>query len=301
MDARADDVDPYRTHSRWSDPGHLASRLVEVSPVADTVARVVSGLVLDPFLAGMRGVEMPPGALEDRDARSVKVILARLLSRDGRALAIARTPETRFLGCCRQYALLATSVFRAHGVPARARVGFAAYFTPGFLEDHWVCEYWDGERWRLLDANLDEAAVADFGVTFAPWDVPRDAFVDASSAWRRVRAGALDPARMGLSAYGLAGAWFVANNVLRDAAALNKDEMLPWDFWSVAREFVGTRDVSPAWTQALDTVAGLLQGTPGAGLAQRVYREHAWLEVTPSVLSLGANGEANEVDVRSSP
>ena len=39
-------------------------------------------------------------------------------------------------------------------MPARLRVGFATYFTPGYLEDHWVCEYHPGDRWRLLDPEL---------------------------------------------------------------------------------------------------------------------------------------------------
>src|SRR4029450_1871963 len=68
------------------------------------------------------------------------------------------------------------------------------------------------------------------------WDVPRDQFVDASTAWRRVRAGAFDPARMGLSVLGLTGAWFVVGNLMLDAAALNKEEMLPWEKWSGGRE-----------------------------------------------------------------
>ena len=42
-------------------------------------------------------------------------------------------------------------------MPARARCGFGAYFRPGWLEDHWVAEYWDerDNRWFMVDAQLD--------------------------------------------------------------------------------------------------------------------------------------------------
>ncbi len=141
---------------------------------------------------------------------------------------MARAPQNRVFCVCAGFARVATAVFRAHTVPAWVRVGFASYLNSGFWEDHWVCEYRSGETWLLLDAQLDETAVRDFGVDFAPWDVPRDRFLDASTAWRQLRAGELDPSTIGLSAIGLAGAWFVAQSVLRDAAALNNVEMLPW-------------------------------------------------------------------------
>jgi hypothetical protein len=293
-------IEPYRTHSPWSDPGRWASLLAEIPPVPEVVVRVVSGLLLHPFLAPMRNVEVPAAALDDKEVRSVEAILDRLQARDGSALAVSRAPRDRFFCVCCGYARLATAVLRAHAVPARVRVGFAAYFTPGFLEDHWVCEYWDDGQWRLLDAELDEVAVGNFGVTFAPSDVPRDQFIDASSAWCRLRAGELDPAKIGLSAFGLAGAWFVAQSVLRDVAALNKEEMLPWETWSAGREFGPGRDIPRQWAEELDKVAGLLRGTPDADLAQRVYRENRWLKVTPTVLSF-ASGVPTEVAVLPAP
>ena len=108
-----------------------------------------------------------------------------------------RAPEGRFFCVCAGFARVATAVLRMHAIPARCRVGFAAYFNPGFLEDHWVCEFWDGAAWRLLDTQLDEdGASASSGIDFAPQDVPREQFVDASTAWRRLRAGEIDPSRI---------------------------------------------------------------------------------------------------------
>src|SRR5262249_4681437 len=43
--------------------------------------------------------------------------------------------------------------------------------------------------------------------------------------------GELDPVTCGLFDEG--GYWFIAQNLLRDVASLNKMEMLPWDVWGM--------------------------------------------------------------------
>jgi Transglutaminase-like superfamily len=290
-------VDYYRTQSRWTDPGRWAPLLLEVLPDPHSLPHAAGRLLLHPFVAPMRGVEIPPAAADDRDIRSVEAMLDRVHQRDARPLAVERAPEQRLFCVCAGFARVATAVLRQHAVPARCRVGFAAYFNPGFLEDHWVCEYWDGEGWCLLDAQLDEAAAQELGITFAPWNVPRDQFIDASTAWRRMRAAELDPAKMGLSVLGLTGTWFVVGNVMLDVAALNKEEMLPWEKWSIGRECGPGHELASEWAEQLDQVARLLAGAPDAPLAQRVYRERDWLRVTPTVLSMLRGGPV-EVDVR---
>jgi hypothetical protein len=132
---------------------------------------------------------MPDYALHDREIRSVRDTVELLMSRDNRGLAVPRMASKRVFCVCCGFARLATAIFRAHAVPARCRVGFAAYFTPGFFEDHWVSEYWDGTQWHLLDAELDEAAVAHHGISFAPSDVPRNQFINGATAWCGVRSG----------------------------------------------------------------------------------------------------------------
>ena len=60
--------------------------------------------------------------------------------------------------------------------------------------------------------------------------MPRDHFLVAGDAWRLCRAGKADPAAFGV--LDMHGLWFVASNVIRDVAALNNREMLPWDCWA---------------------------------------------------------------------
>ena len=122
-------------------------------------------------------------------------------------------------------------MLRAQGVAARARCGFGAYFEKGKFVDHWVTEYWNEaqKRWVLVDAQLDARQRELFKVTFDPLDVPRDQFLVAGDAWRLCRAARPIPMQFGI--LDMHGLWFVAGNLIRDVAALNNHEMLPWDVW----------------------------------------------------------------------
>ena len=96
---------------------------------------------------------------EDLDNRYMEVILERISNRSEQPLTQARPPEKRFVGSCRDYALVLCSILRHKGIPARLRCGFDHYFNvkPDLYDDHWVCEYRDekGVRWKLVDANVD--------------------------------------------------------------------------------------------------------------------------------------------------
>jgi len=59
--------------------------------------------------------------------------------------------------------------------------------------------------------------------------VPRDRFVVAGEAWVRCRTGKADPSSFGI--FDLHGLWFIAGELVRDVAALNKMEMLAWHVW----------------------------------------------------------------------
>ena len=61
--------------------------------------------------------------------------------------------------------------------------------------------------------------------------MPRERFLVAADAWRKCRAGDADPSKFGIEFAGLRGLWFIAGSLVRDMAALNKMEMLPWDVW----------------------------------------------------------------------
>jgi hypothetical protein len=201
--------------STFLEPGVLASpgkyaALFDGLPADPAgVAAVVHGLLIHEFWAGAYGVTL---AEADRD----RVNLRRV---------------ARIATNCRGFTVMAVAMLRSKGVPARARCGFGAYFAPDFFEDHWVAEFFDGSRWRLLDAQIDGLQREKLTIDFDLTDVPHDRFVIAGDAWRQFRAGRVDPAKFGLSVIGEAGDWWIAANLMRDAAALLGVEVLPWDDW----------------------------------------------------------------------
>jgi len=281
----------YAAHSAASDPADRAPLLAALPADPSRLVEAVTGLVLHPLFVAPLGIHPPPESADDVESRSLPRMLDRLLRRDPAPLDVARPPARRFIGICRDYALLACAALRQHDVPARLRVGFATYFTPGYLEDHWVCEYHAGDRWRLLDPELGPAVRAHFRIAFDPTDVPRDAFLVAGAAWQRARAGDLDPSTCGVSHIGVLGPGFIAASLLRDLAALHKREMLAWDVWGPAL------GVAPAaWppddaARRLDAVAALTAAPAvDRDRLRALHDGDAALRVPPVVTSFTARG-----------
>jgi hypothetical protein len=224
------------------------------------LAAAAQGLLVHEFIAPAYGVTL---AEEDRASvhlRRVEAMLEQIAARDGRPLDVAREPRARLVSNCRGFTVLMVAMLRAHGTPARARCGFGGYFTEGFFEDHWVCEYWDGGRWALVDAQIDARQRELFSVGFDTTDVPRDRFLIAGDAWAACRRGEADPSLFGLTMVNEAGDWWIAGNLMRDAAALDNLELLPWDGWpampkpedKIDEEHCALYDRLAALTQAPD-------------------------------------------------
>ena len=176
-------------------------------------------------------LEAPPQRAGEIHLRSTHALIDRIIELDASPLTKPRAISKRVLGRCHHFALLAVAALRAHGTPACARCGFGAYFNPPNFEDHWVCEYWNGERWILADPQFDAVWVEKLKVRHDVLDVPRDQFLVAAEGWRQCRAGKLDSGRFGIEFVKLRGLWFIAGSLIRDLAAMNKVELLPWDIW----------------------------------------------------------------------
>jgi hypothetical protein len=201
--------------------------------VGDLVS-IIQGLVLYEHVASeFYSVEIPNERRSESHFRSTEQMLKRLLELDDKPLTVARPPEKRLVGVCHHFMLLLVAMLRAKGIPARARCGFGAYFNPGYFEDHWVCEYWNAaqSRWQFADPQFDEIWREKLKIKHDVLDVPRDQFLTSADAWERCRAGKANSAKFGIHFSNLRGLWFVAGDLVRDLAALNKTEMLPWDTW----------------------------------------------------------------------
>jgi transglutaminase superfamily protein len=197
------------------------------------VAALVQGLVIHNAWTSRYGIDVPPEREEEVELRPAAAMLGRIRELDPAPVTEARPPDRRLVTNCRGFAVLACALLRQVGVPARARCGFGTYFEAGRFVDHWVVERWDaaGTRWVMHDTQIDSLQKEALGLDFDPADMPPGRFVTAGDAWCRCRAGEADPLRFGIHEW--RGAWFVRNNVVRDAAALGKVELLPWDHWGL--------------------------------------------------------------------
>ena len=214
--------------------GEFDSMLADLPNDVAALIRIVQGLgVYDVVAPDFYGFNVPDERKNEIHIRPIEEMLDRLLAIDNQPLTVARPIEKRLVSRCRNFLLFLLSILRAKGIPARARCGFGSYFNPGYFEDHWVCEYWNAaeKRWVLVDVQLDEVWREKLAIDFDILDVPRDRFLVAGTAWAKCRASEADPSQFGISFVNLRGLWFVAGNLVRDVAALNKMEMLPWDVW----------------------------------------------------------------------
>ncbi len=265
----------YRTQSAITDPGRHARLYDGLPSGVDALAGIVQGLVIDKDLPKLFGLDLDAGVrLGEVDTRYAADICDRLLEKDDRPLAEAREPARRFIGSCRDYALLLCSMLRHARVPARLRFGFATYFSkkPDAYSDHCVCEYWNEElrRWVLVDANVDPVVKAKLDIAADPFDLRRHQFVVASDAWRLVRDGKAAPDHFGVPSIGIQGLWFIRGSLMRDLAALNKVEMLPWDYWGLADRT--PIDLLPAEEMSrLDALTEVLAATDDPAPLQATY------------------------------
>lgn len=213
-----------------ADPAHAELYKALPDDIA-SLTRAIHGLLLHQHIAPAYGQKLSDPRLAEPHIRSVRKMLDRLLAHDDRPLAAARSPDKRLVGVCRHFTALFVTMLRVKGYAARARCGFGTYFEAGKFIDHWVCEYWNDahSRWMLVDAQIDDVQRGLFKPDFDLLDVPLDRFVIAGDAWQMCREGHQDAAKFGIMK--MTGLWFIAGNVVRDFAALNNVEMLPWDVW----------------------------------------------------------------------
>jgi hypothetical protein len=278
------DLNYFARHGAMTDPGRHAGRYDGLPDTLPDLVALVQGLLVHVFWAERSGLILPSERQAEVQLRSMERRLARTFELDPAPLAQTRPLERKIVGNCRDFSLTLASLLQARGVPARPRCGFAAYFLPDHFEDHWVCETWDAARarWVLVDAQLDPLQCDVLKVPFDPLDVPRDQFLTGGAAWSLCRSGQADPDRFGI--FDMHGIDFVKGDFVRDVAALNKLELLPWDCWGFIE--VNTTDLTSHDLSVLDHLAGLTSGdVPKFELVKDIYESDPRLRVNRAVHS----------------
>lgn len=265
-----DTVAPDPTYAGWDvmiDPGRQADLLAALPARVGDLVQIGHGLLIHEHLTAMYGVELSPQARQVVQVRPMGRRLQLLREADKRPLTRPREPARRQAADCRHYSVQLVTFLRSRGIPARARCGFGEYFNTGHWEDHWVCEHWRATegRWVLVDGQIDAVQEQAFQPDFDLLDVPRDRFQVAGDAWRACRGGEADPRTYGLTVIDEFGLWWVAANLIRDAASLSGMEMLPWDVWG-AMPKPGTT-IARADLELFDRVAALTTD-PAADLTE---------------------------------
>jgi Transglutaminase-like superfamily len=229
----------YARQSRVTEPGRFADGVREIPGSLAAMRSAARQLVFHYRAGGDYAANgIAPYRITEIDTRYAEDMLARIFELSELPLTAQRAPSQRLVGCCRDFTVLFLAIARAHGVPARARVGFATYFVPGYYIDHVVAEVWDSARlrWRLVDAELAEDHLdPGDGTRVDPEDLRPSQFVTGPAAWLACRSGRADPARHvvdpGLDLPATRGWPFVRHNLIHDLAALTRHEMVLWDNW----------------------------------------------------------------------
>jgi len=262
----------YASNGIITNPGKWGGQLASLPTDIAALVKTIQGLVVHVHWAERYGLKLSAQRRAEVQLRKTEPMLQRILELDARPLTELRPLEKRLAGNCRDFSTLLCSILRSQGVPARARCGFATYFWPEKYEDHWVCEYWRQEegRWILVDAQIDALQQQVLGIDFDTLDVPRDKFVVAGKAWYMCRQGEADPGDFGI--FDMRGLWFIRGNLVRDIAALNKMELLPWDSWGLAD--CRDEDLTPDDCQLLDKLAQATMADPtNDELIRKLYED----------------------------
>jgi hypothetical protein len=218
-------------------------------PVA--ICAPVHLLVLQPSDAEM--LELSTERFATNQLRPAAHLVEALLDLQRRPLREPRSAEMRVVGTCRHFAVLSCALLRYHGVASRVRCGFATYFQPGQSLDHWITEYWNirEQRWVRVDSEVLGAEIIDHAHDLRPGD-----FLSGGEAWAAYRSGDVDASTFGVYGTDNFGPAKIRGNLVKDLAALNKVEMLPWDEWGrMTAAYAG--ETGADYDELLDTVTAV--------------------------------------------
>lgn len=252
-------------------------RQLDPDPVA--LCRTAQGLLISPPDATSAG--LAESRLDERNIRPASALMQRALELDSTTpLQQPRPASDRVVGTCRHYAALATAFLRATSIPARGRCGFATYFVPPRIVDHWIVEYWsaDKEQWIRIDPEYIDVETP---APSRPNDLRPGEFLTAGEAWTLLRSGAEDPMNFGVFGTENWGPGEVRGNAMRDLASiLCKIEMLPWDEWGPMEDSYDGK-TGPEFDELMDQLADASRHNEEAEL-RRIY--DGYLEVPASMV-----------------
>jgi hypothetical protein len=269
------ELEYYATPGPMTDLSRISPEVLGSLP--DTPADLAS------VVRGCLSTGLPVDGRNDAQIRPAAAMVERICEIDPTPIVRTRSNTKRFVGNCRHYATLTCALLRYKGVPSRVRAGFAGYFEPDTWVDHWIIEYWrpSEERWVRVDPQYGDEFFEAYDPKATSESATRSNFLSGGEAWLKCRSGELDPNRckMGGVNWGIGE---VRGSVLYDVAALNQDEMLPWDVWN-QMEAAYRSETDAAYDELLDRVGAVVSGDDFASLRD-LYENSSDLKVPAALL-----------------
>jgi hypothetical protein len=271
----------YATQSIVTEPGKFKELYDGLPDDIPSLCKIIQGVILHMHWTQAYGQNPSDERKTEVKVRQADRYLERILELQEAPLNEARPAGKKIMGTCRDYAAMLTSILRHKGVPARMRVGFATYFTPGHYEDHYLCQYWNEveSRWVMVDAQLDELQRNALKISFDPCDVPEGLFLPGGKAWQICREDKADPDLFGI--FNIKGMWFIGCDMIFDAMSLNKIESHPWDIWPMMPKYQQI-NFSEEYLSIMDHIAELTGGLdPGFAEVRLLYQIEKKLQPPP--------------------
>jgi hypothetical protein len=274
----------FAQYGKMTNPGPYNNLYNDLPSDIPSLVQIVQGMMVHVFWGEHYGLNLSEERKAEVQLRSMERRLARTLELEQSPLTTPRANEQKIVGNCRDFSVTLASMLQSKGIPARPRCGFGSYFESNKYIDHWVCEYWNEaeKSWVLVDAQLDELQREVLKISFNTLDVPRDQFIVGGSAWKMCRNGQADPDHFGI--FDMHGIDFVKGDFIRDVAALNKVELLPWDCWGMI--LMDYASLPPDDVSMLDRLADLTcEDVPDFDTVRQLYESDPRLCVGESIQS----------------
>ena len=221
----------YSEHGKMTEIKTLKHMVNELPKDIESIVWIVQNILIHQHWAERYGVEQNEKRKEETLLRSVDEKLIYIQELGYKHVTDKKEAKHKMFGICRDFSVMAVSLCREIGIPARARCGFATYFEKGKYVDHWVLEYWNEQekRWILVDAQLDDFQKEKMEISFDSLDINEKYFITGPRAWRMCRKGEVDPELFGIFQWW--GYDYLKCNLILDANSLLKIPMQPWDCW----------------------------------------------------------------------
>ncbi len=285
----------YIEQSKYSSPGKYSNYFDNLPELIKEISEIVHGLIVhQEDTEEFYKFKIPDNKKLQPNTRYIENILETIIANDNRPLSIKRKPQDRFIGTCRDFALLTCSILRHKKIPARVRCGFADYFHDDWYSDHWVCEYFDKKdsKWKLVDSELGQGEKQKYKIDFEITNIPRDRFIVAGKAWLMALRNKINPDILGVKEIKVKGYWFIKADVVRDLAALNRIELLPWDYTEYIDDpFKNIGDRSGDEIELISNIAAITSKEEiNLDEALRIYKKNKNLQILKMIKSYSLKG-----------